>query len=450
MKLPFISGEALDSHLPVNMFFSPQKIYGQNALIGRPGLKPFIDPNNYAPVRGLFALDNSAYTLVGNTLYKIYENGTKEILGTVDSSVGNAWIRGNGTQIQVVAGLSAYVYEDGVLSRLLGPEMSFLPGSLCYASGYFLASALGTKTFYESNVNDGSDYNELENAIVTTLPDNIVALHANNGEIWSFCSNSYEVYYNSSGADFSFGKSFQGCSEEGLAGPHAVTNANGSMFWVSDKNTVLSSAQYSPKKISTALIDRLLSEHSLLDAVSMSFQMNGHSFIVFTIPSADKTYVFDAATGFWYNWASSASNTRWRPNCYAKCWGRHLVGDYQNGKIYELDFDTHDDDGDLFAWQRTVPIHTGTSDRAFLSKLILDFETGTGLSTGQGSAPQAMLEMSKDKCTTWGNERWRSMSNQGQYGRRVYWNGLGSSRYPGVRVTITDPIKRVCTGAYIK
>jgi hypothetical protein len=46
-------------------------------------------------------------------------------------------------------------------------------------------------------------------------------------------------------------------------------------------------------------------------------------------------------------------------------------------------------------------------------------QSGVGLSTGQGSDPQAMVRFSKDGGHTWGNETWVPMGQIGEYLRRA-------------------------------
>lgn len=448
MKLPFIYGEAVDGYIPENCFYSPKEIYGVPALRSRPGLKSFCELETYGELRAIGGTSRSLYALSKNVLYKVKSNGSSREVGKISTTKGNAWIEGAGGQVMVVDGQTAYVLQNGSLSTV---SASFNPTSLAYEGGHFVLSARDSKNFYETEVNDGSDVNELDYAIVTARQDNIVAVYANNGEVWAMCENSFEPYYNSGGSSFSFSKSVQGCIEEGLASSRGATVINGSMFWVSDKRTFLQSKQYAPVKISDAIIDSYLNDAVRVDDIkAFSFELGGHSFVVFCLPKDNKTFVYDSSTGLWSKWSSYPNYGRWRANCYAKCWGRHFVGDYENGKIYEIDFNTYDDDGEVFAWERTVPVQVETSDVHYWPNFVLELESGVGLNTGQGSTPQVMMQLSKDKGKTWGGERWRSFGKIGKYDNRIYWNMLGSSRNLTIKVRITDPVKRVCTGAHFK
>jgi hypothetical protein len=82
--------------------------------------------------------------------------------------------------------------------------------------------------------------------------------------------------------------------------------------------------------------------------------------------------------------------------------------------------------------------------------LQVDMQTGVGLTTGQGSDPQAMLQWSDDGGYTWSNELWASIGKLGEYLSRVRWRRLGRSRDRVFRVTVTDPVRVVMIGASVQ
>jgi hypothetical protein len=79
----------------------------------------------------------------------------------------------------------------------------------------------------------------------------------------------------------------------------------------------------------------------------------------------------------------------------------------------------------------------------------LDMDTGVGLTTGQGSNPQAMLRWSRDGGKTWSNSIWRSMGAIGHYGWRTMWHRVGGGEREVYEITITDPIPVAITGAVL-
>jgi len=130
--------------------------------------------------------------------------------------------------------------------------------------------------------------------------------------------------------------------------------------------------------------------------------------------------------------------------------GKNLVGDFANGKIYEISQDTYTDDGETIIRKRVAPPLFDPTDRSRLSypRLEIEFKAGTGLATGQGSDPQAMLRYSDDGCRNWSNSKWRSIGKIGKTKDRAIWRQLKSSRMRNYELQVSDPVEWVITAAY--
>jgi hypothetical protein len=195
---------------------------------------------------------------------------------------------------------------------------------------------------------------------------------------------------------------------------------------------------------------------TISDAISYTYQDEGHSFYVLVFPSANATWVFDAATNLWHERAYrntiSGDLERHRSNCHVYFDRQHIVGDYRNGRLYELDLDTYSDNGDPLLALRACRHASDKDDLAnmFHHRLQIDIEAGVGLITGQGSDPQFMLRWSYDGGHTWSNYHYRGMGKIGEYSRRALWNRLGKSRDRIYEATISDPVKRVIVGANLR
>jgi hypothetical protein len=172
---------------------------------------------------------------------------------------------------------------------------------------------------------------------------------------------------------------------------------------------------------------------------------------VLTFPTAGKTWVYDVSTGLWHERAyrnpSLNTLTRWRPSCHLFFGGMNLVGDYENGNIYELRMDVYTDNGDPILRQRRTQGTSADGKRVFYGPLTVDMETGVGLTLGQGSDPLLMLRYSNDGGHTWSNEKTRSMGGVGEYGARVRFGPSGAGRNRVWEVSLTDPVKFALLGA---
>lgn len=101
-------------------------------------------------------------------------------------------------------------------------------------------------------------------------------------------------------------------------------------------------------------------------------------------------------------------------------------------------------------WLRRSPVQSSENRRIVHQYLNIDFQPAVGLSSGQGSDPQAMMRWSDDGGLTWGNELWRSMGKIGSTFWRAVWWRLGMARNRVYEVSGSDPVKTVIHDAYIQ
>jgi hypothetical protein len=278
-----------------------------------------------------------------------------------------------------------------------------------------------------------------------------------------FGSESGEIFENT-GGEFPITRAGNVFIEQGCAAKFGLTKIDNSIFWIGGNNKGngiiwrLNGAV--PTRISTHAIEFAIAGYlktygTIADCIAYSYQQEGHSFVVFTFPMAGKTWVFDAATGLWheraYRHPVAATLGRHRSNCHAFFNGAHVVGDWENGKLYALDLDYFSDNGDPMPSIRAAAhIANGDYTRIRHDSLQIDFESGTGTQTGQGVDPQAMLDWSDDGGHTWSREHWRPIGKVGKYKDKVRWKRLGQAETRVYRVTVTDPVKRVIIGASSK
>ena len=78
-----------------------------------------------------------------------------------------------------------------------------------------------------------------------------------------------------------------------------------------------------------------------------------------------------------------------------------------------------------------------------------DMQTGVGITTGQGSDPQVMMQYSDDGGKTWSFELWGTIGQIGQYFTILDWRRLGRSKQRIFRFKITDPVQRAFLGLWM-
>jgi hypothetical protein len=207
-------------------------------------------------------------------------------------------------------------------------------------------------------------------------------------------------------------------------------------------------------RLSTHAVENSLVGYDVSDARAWTFQIEGHEFYVITFPQIDLTWVYDLTTGQWFKWLYWESDTatyhRHRANCGIAFANKNLVGDWQNGKIYSLDFDTFTDAGAPIRRLRRAPHITTDLQRQYFDEFQIQFQPGVGLVVGQGDNPQAMLRWSNDGGSTWSNEHWVDIGKIGAYTNRAIWRRLGWARDRIFEMAVSDPIKAVVVSANLK
>jgi hypothetical protein len=195
-------------------------------------------------------------------------------------------------------------------------------------------------------------------------------------------------------------------------------------------------------------VERAIQGYSTIsDAFALTFQMEGHSFYVLTFPTADKTWVYDVASGHWFEWCSRNTSTgaefRWRASCAAFIGGKVHVGDYADGKIYRLSLDTYTDNGDPIKFLRaTQCMDSPNGHRNFYEALHVDMEVGTGSGT-------LSMRYSNDGGRTWSTAKTRALTN-GTYGTRVKFGPTGAGQNRVWEISTTDNMRFAVLGAYAR
>lgn len=339
-------------------------------------------------------------------------------------------------------------------------DPAFLPASkAAFIEGWLIFSEPNTRTFFTTAAVPytllfaGSFY-----ALKDSSTDNLVTLYENNRELWLIGERTSEVWYNAGNPNFPFARIPAIGPQIGCAALNSITRLGPNLVWLArneqGQNIVVQQMNYDWERISTHAIDHAISSYPIVsDAVGFAYEEEGHWFYVLTFPTADATWVFDGKTKMWHQRASFDPATglyhRFRANAFCEFADTRLVGDYQNGMVYQMSRQFYSDNGNPLRCQRRAP-HTWEKQnrkRLFHSWLQVEFTPGVGLNTGQGSNPQAMLRWyDYNKNKNWSNEHWTTIGQTGQVTNRAIWRRLGSSRDRIYELNYSDPTPRDIIG----
>lgn len=424
-----------------------------------PGLRKLATVGT-GPIRGLWAYGDYGYAVSGDRLYRIDSTWNVQPIGLI-AGTGQVSMVDNGTQLFIATNPVSYIYDAASEELAQITDIDF-PGAVTvgYLDGYFIFQEPNSQRFWTSELLDGTQIDPLSFASAEGMPDNLVSLFVDHREVWLFGTQSVEVWYNAGLEGFPLARIQGAVNEFGCAATFSVAKMDNSLFWLGadqrGHGIVFRANGYAGQRISTHAVEYAIQSYDVIsDAIAFTYQQDGHSFYVLTFPSAQATWVYDAATNAWHERAGFANGQfiRHRANCQMFYSEEVVVGDFQNGNIYAYDLDQFSDGDFAQKWLRSwraLPTNQNNLKRTAQHSLQIDMQTGVGLNTGQGSDPQVMLRWSDDGGHTWSNEHWMSIGKIGAYGTRAIRRRLGMTLKLRDRVyeaSGTDPVKISIVGA---
>jgi hypothetical protein len=288
-------------------------------------------------------------------------------------------------------------------------------------------------------------------------PDNLVSLIVDHREVYCLGETSSEVWVDVGSFPFPFQRIPGTSTQHGIAAKFSVARLGNSFAYVSKNNRgqaqIMMMNGYIPTRISTHAVEQTLLNQYIDDAISWTYQQEGHECYVVSFPTLDLTWVYDISTTMWHKWLSiDNTNTyhRHRGNCCAVFQGKVYVGDFSNGIIYLLDPNNYTDNGQEIRRLRRAPHIVTDLQREYLEELQIQFQPGVGNQSDPGQSPQAMLRWSNDGGSTWSNEHWVSIGAVGLYKNRAIWRRLGFARDRVFEVVVTDPVNAVIISSNLK
>lgn len=409
------------------------------SLIGTPGLEVW-DTVGDGPIRGLHFLEPDLYVVSGNELF-IVNNTKEQTLAGEIKQTGNVRMISNNTQVGIATRNELYSANRSGIVQVSESSMN----GAAYQDGFGIYTQEGGEKFFISAIDDLSTISALDFSSADAFADRVVGLISDHRELWIFGANTTEVWFNSGAAVFPFARTQGGFIERGCGASNSIAKANNSVYWVGEDMAVYAASNYQPQRISTEYIERQLATSlDVTSAVGFVYSLERRTFYVLSL--VDKTLVYDTTTGVWHERVSEGE-TRWRANNYIAAFGLNLCGDFSNGKVYEIDQDKFTDDGDAIRREATSPPIHAAGQRISMSRFEIQLDTGIGLTTGQGSDPQLMLDWTDDGGNTYSSEVAESAGKIGDFGRRAIWSRLGQFHQRSMRVAISDPVRVGITGA---
>lgn len=344
-----------------------------------PGLSPLVEVGT-RPVRGVYVCEGRLFAVLGTTLYQISSTYVAIPLGTI-SGVGQVRFSHNqitgGNELLVVNGSAGWVYNT-VTATLTRITDEGYPGAIdaVFIDGYLVQIEPARRFAFHSELSDASSYNTLDRFTSEVSPDLMVAMAVSNNELLMFNESTAEFFENTGAAQQPF-RSKRITMQKGCAGRYAVATMDNTVFWLGDDGVFYLLDGYSPRRISTRPIEQAIRGLNWAQAFAFVWEDAGHSVCYWTFPDG-RTWGYDASQppGFQWHRRASYGFNRWRLSCLTR-WNRRWVGgDFQTGRLWELDWDYVLEGDQEFISEVTGPVIHDNQSRVKMPRLELVMDTG--------------------------------------------------------------------------
>lgn len=429
------------------------------ALYGTPGLSEFADVGA-GPIRGEFRSGNGRmFTVSGTGLYEVDSAGTGTLLGSLSTSEGRVTMAEGTTQLAICGGDKLYslTYSSDTFAQVTDGDLPSSVGDVTNIDGYFIVNENDSGRFFISSINDVTNWDALDFATAENSPDTLLAVVNAVGQLWLFGERTTEIWANTGAYDFPFSLVSGAVMQVGVLAKNSILEIDNSVLWLGQDNfgngIVYRANGFSPQRISTEPIEKRLQEPEDRAAIyAWAYQEEGHVFYVLSGDSLETSLVYDLTTGLWHERAflnAFGNFEQHLGSCHVFAFNKHLVGSRIDGKIYHMDLDFLDDDGEEIGRERIYTHIVDEMQRNRYNSLEVGLETGVGLQSGQGSDPMVSLQLSKDGARTWSDPMMASFGAVGEYRTKVKFRRLGTAEQMTFKIRITDPVKVAVTGSYL-
>lgn len=409
-----------------------------------------------ATVNGAIA---SLAGLAGGSGYVV---GVATIVGSGIGASDIVSMSDNGFQLCIVSGAASagWIFDTNPQSATYGFQQitnpNFYPANtVCFFDGYFVFDRMGTNEMFVSNLYDGTTFNGLNFASAESQPDFITGTVQNLQLLFVICQEHLELWYDAGiSPGFPFARYTGAGISYGCVSPKTIIKQDGAIFFLgADKNFYRLQSTV-PIRVSTHSVEHVIAQDGdITQAYCFTYTLEGHKFVILTLPVSKRTLVFDISTNRWHDresWdANNASLGLWRATTAFRAFNNTYLGDAFNGNVNLLDWTTYTELGNTIRGLAYSIPYNQDRKRLFFSRFELDIQAGVGTAVGPGSNPQIQLGWSVDGANTFMPlQFWRSMGKMGQFLTRLRWLRMGNGRQFVFVVSCTDPVPRVIIGAH--
>lgn len=393
----------------------------------------------YVPPYGLFAAYADALVMVSSS-------GSATSVGTLEGTRPVFSARNNKQPVPDIVFVTengAFIVTPSSITELVDADLP-QPNSVCFLDGYFFFSIADGRIF-ASGLN-ATTINGLDFTTAQARAGGLRRVVPFGRQLFACGPTFIEVYSNTAEAvGFPFTRA--AVVDRGLAGARAIAGWEDgftkALIWVADDNSVCTLDGYTPVKVSTPDLERLIA------AVSDKSTLEASVYIVdgrpcWVLSCAAWTRVFDLDAKKWHE-RKSHYYDRWRASGGVQAFGRWVAADVADGSLFEVTSTRQTDNG----WPIRV-VAESIQMASFpvpyrVGETYFDFVTGVGRAGGADpieTEPQCWISWSDDGGYSFSVPVMRPLGRQAMGRTRVTVNRTGRTGVKGRRwrVEVSDPV----------
>lgn len=434
----------------------------RKVLVKRPGIVSHLS-TTAGVVRGMFYWNGSIWSVIGDALYQD-DTATGTTLNTSTGYIGYTQCTDSGISVMFLCdGTDGYLIDNtDTVTQILDVDFPspHVPTPV-FIDGYVCLPSASSADIYNCDLDDPANWTA-SNFITSELyPDDVIALARQNNQIVAFGSNGIEFFYNN-GANQPTGtplaRNPQAFLQFGSCAPYCIGQNERYCFFISQSSSggraVWKLDGFSPEKISTSFVERILDSDgsSISDSTGYLIRVAGH--FLFVVHLTDRTMVYDIEEKIWSEWTSSTfsnptssalggsalntvtfnGNTDWNTILVVGNFSWPFASDLGDGKVYLMQQNT----GEIGYLSTTTYKDLAELIRCEVSTPLIDFGSYKRKTIVRATIIGDMAEnymylgWTDDDYRTWSNSRILSLTT------RPATHKLGNTRRRAFRVYYSD------------
>jgi hypothetical protein len=395
---------------------APNSLTDSAALYSFPGQKAFSTGVSGEFDRGIHKqlFQGKGWKVSGATLYSFTSEGVQTSEATIGGG-GLVSMVDNGNVLLIVASGTAYTYDGTTLEAL---SLTFAPVQAQYLNSKFLLLS-SDNTVYVSNVGVAV-FDPINSYQAESSPDDLIAIKVFNQFCFNMGSRTIEPWEDIGSGNPPLARMNGAIIEDaGIANKDCVCATSDALYFLGFNKIPYRVVNFQAQKLTdnNPGIVELFESYNKSSAFVECFTVFGQDVILFYFPTDKKVWCFSQETNLWFEVDHGVVGTLYQGKTIARLFDKNLIGDKDNGNIYELDADTYQNNGTPIVRERVFRPMAGEtigSPRAYLQMRLIQFAVESGVGVNDDN-PQMMVSFSTDGGRTFSNERWLSLGENGDY-----------------------------------